>query len=261
MLEAVCEMRETEVYVSTSEGIGMSEQSRSAIALVTGANRGIGKEVARQLAEHGYEVLLSARDEEKARAAARELADSPGGAVRALTLDVSDPDSIEAAAERVQADPGQLDVLVNNAGVGSDFGVSGTAPDFEAIGRALETNFYGAYRLTIALLGLLRQSEHPRIVNVSSGMGGVAEMGGWSPGYRVSKAALNAVTRILSTELKGEGFLVNSACPGFVNTDMGGPMGAKKSVEDGAAGVVWLATLPDDGPTGGFFRDGEPVTF
>jgi NAD(P)-dependent dehydrogenase (short-subunit alcohol dehydrogenase family) len=96
----------------------MSEQSRSAIALVTGANRGIGKEVARQLAEHGYQVLLSARDEEKARAAARELADSPGGAVRALTLDVSDPDSIEAAAERVQADPGQLDVLVNNAGVG-----------------------------------------------------------------------------------------------------------------------------------------------
>jgi NAD(P)-dependent dehydrogenase (short-subunit alcohol dehydrogenase family) len=150
---------------------------------------------------------------------------------------------------------------VNNAGVGSDFGVAGVAPDFDKIATALETNFYGAYRLTIALLGLLRESEHPRIVNVSSGMGGIAEMGGWSPGYRVSKAALNAMTRILSTELKDEGFLVNSACPGFVNTDMGGPMGAKKSVQDGASGVVWLATLADDGPTGGFFRDGQPVAF
>jgi NAD(P)-dependent dehydrogenase (short-subunit alcohol dehydrogenase family) len=239
----------------------MSEQSGNGVALVTGANRGIGREVARQLAERGYEVLLSARDGEKASVAAQELAESTGGVVRPLTLDVADPASIAAAAERVREEPGRLDVLVNNAGVGSDFGVAGVAPDFDAIQRALETNFYGAYRLTIALLELLRASEHPRIVNVSSGMGGVAEMGGWSPGYRVSKAALNAMTRILSTELAGEGFLVNSACPGFVNTDMGGPMGAKKPVEEGAAGIVWLATLPDDGPTGGFFRDGKPITF
>src|SRR5262249_14412356 len=104
-------------------------------------------------------------------------------------------------------------------------------------------------------------SAHPRIVNVSSGMGGVAEMGGWSPGYRLSKAGENAVTRILATELGEAGFLVNSACPGFVNTDMGGPMGATESPEDAAAGIVWLATLPDDGPTGGFFRDGKPVVF
>jgi len=238
----------------------MSEQS-GGVALVTGANRGIGREVARQLAERGYEVLLSARDGEKAAAAAREVAQSTGGSVRPLTLDVADPASIGAAAEGVRADRGRLDVLVNNAGIGSDFGVAGVAPDFDAIQRALETNFYGAYRLTVALLDLLRESAHPRIVNVSSGMGGVAEMGGWSPGYRVSKAALNAMTRILSTELKDEGFLVNSACPGFVNTDMGGPMGATKPVEDGAAGIVWLATLPDDGPTGGFFRDGQPVAF
>jgi NAD(P)-dependent dehydrogenase (short-subunit alcohol dehydrogenase family) len=152
-------------------------------------------------------------------------------------------------------------VLVNNAGIGSDFGVAGADPDFDAIQRALDTNFFGAYRLTISLLPLLRKSSSPRIVSVSSGMGGVAEMGGWSPGYRVSKAALNSMTRILSTELKDEGFLVNSACPGFVATDMGGQFGAKKSVEDGAAGVVWLATLPDDGPTGGFFRDGKPISF
>jgi NAD(P)-dependent dehydrogenase (short-subunit alcohol dehydrogenase family) len=239
----------------------MNEQRNGAVALVTGANRGIGREVARQLAELGHEVLLSARDGEQAGAAAREVAESTGAVVRALTLDVADPPSIAAAADRVRAEPGRLDVLVNNAGIGSDFGVSGLEPDFEAIQRALETNFFGAYRLTVALLGLLRESPHPRIVNVSSGMGGVSEMGGWSPGYRVSKASLNAMTRILSTELKDAGLLVNSACPGFVATDMGAPMGATKPVEDGAAGIVWLATLPDDGPTGGFFRDGKAIAF
>jgi NAD(P)-dependent dehydrogenase (short-subunit alcohol dehydrogenase family) len=239
----------------------MHEQSEGRVALVTGANRGIGREVARQLADRGYVVLLSARDGAKASAAAEELAASTGGVVRPLTLDVADPQSISAAAEAIRSEPGRLDVLVNNAGIGSDFGVAGVDPDFDAIQRALDTNFYGAYRLTVELLDLLRESPHPRIVNVSSGMGGISEMGGWSPGYRVSKAALNAMTRILATELRDAGFLVNSACPGFVNTDMGGPMGATKSVEDGAAGIVWLATLDDDGPTGGFFRDGKPVAF
>jgi NAD(P)-dependent dehydrogenase (short-subunit alcohol dehydrogenase family) len=231
------------------------------VALVTGANRGIGHEVAAQLAGRGYDVILSARDPNAAERAATEVAEQTGARVSALTLDVAHPASIASAAERVTGDPGRLDVLVNNAGVGTDWGVSGTDPDFDAIERALQTNFYGAYRLTVALLELLRASAHPRIVNVSSGMGGVAEMGGWSPGYRVSKAALNAMTRILSTELASEGVLVNSACPGFVATDMGAQFGASKSVEDGAAGIVWLATLPDDGPTGGFFRDGAPVAF
>jgi NAD(P)-dependent dehydrogenase (short-subunit alcohol dehydrogenase family) len=224
-------------------------------ALVSGGNRGIGRETARQLAERGYDVIITARDEDQARAAAGET----GG--RALQLDVSDPASIERAAAAVAEDPGRLDVLVNNAGIGSDFGVAGVEPDFDAIQRALDTNFFGAYRLSIALLPLLRRSEHPRIVNVSSGMGAVGEMGGWSPGYRVSKAALNAMTRILSSELEGEGFKVNSACPGLVATDMGSQFGATKSVEDGASGVVWLATLPDDGPTGGFFRDGRQIAF
>ena len=225
------------------------------IALVTGANRGIGRETARQLAERGYEVIVSARDEAKAR----EAAEAIGG--RPLELDVSDSGSIDRAAAAVADDPGALDVLVNNAGVGTDWGVAGAEPDFDAIQRALDTNFFGAYRLTVALLPLLRQSGHPRVVNVSSGMGGVAEMGGWSPGYRVSKAALNAMTRILSTELEEAGVKVNSACPGFVATDMGSQFGAKKTVEDGASGIVWLATLPDDGPSGGFFRDGKPVAF
>jgi NAD(P)-dependent dehydrogenase (short-subunit alcohol dehydrogenase family) len=239
----------------------MNDKASAGVALVTGANRGIGREVARQLAERGYEVLLSARDADKAKTAAEEVSRQSGGSVRPLELDVSDAASIEQAAAALRDDPGRLDVLVNNAGIGADFGVSGVAPDFEKIATTLQTNFYGAYRLTVALLDLLRASAHPRIVNVSSGMGGVAEMGGWSPGYRVSKAALNAMTRILSTELRDSGFLVNSACPGFVNTDMGGQFGAKKSVQDGAAGIVWLATLPDDGPSGGFFRDGKPVAF
>jgi len=236
-------------------------QPNGSVALVTGANRGIGREVARQLARAGYAVILTARDEAKARGAARELEEQDGLRVLPRQLDVSDPQSIAAAARKISEDPGRLDVLVNNAGVGSDFGVAGADPDFAAIQAALETNFFGAYRLTVALLDLLRASPHPRIVNVSSGMGGVAEMGGWSPGYRVSKAALNAMTRILATELADQGVLVNSACPGFVNTDMGGQFGAKKPVEDGAAGIVWLATLPDDGPTGGFFRDQRPVAF
>jgi NAD(P)-dependent dehydrogenase (short-subunit alcohol dehydrogenase family) len=231
-----------------------------AIALVTGANRGIGRETARQLAAKGLTVILSARDEAKGRAAATELS-AEGGDVRPLVLDVSDSQSVDAAVARMSAEPGQLDVLVNNAGIGSDFGVAGSDPDFGAIQRALDTNFFGAYRLTVGLLPLLRESSSPRIVNISSGMGGIAEMGGWSPGYRVSKAALNAMTRILATELKDEGFLVNSACPGFVNTDMGGQFGATKPASEAAAGIVWLATLPDDGPTGGFFRDGKPTPF
>jgi NAD(P)-dependent dehydrogenase (short-subunit alcohol dehydrogenase family) len=239
----------------------MSATDGAPVALVTGANRGIGREVAGQLAAQGMRVIVTAREEAKARAAAQEIAAKTGAAVTPLALDVADPDSVASASASVHDDPGRLDVLINNAGIGSDFGVSGTEPDFAAVQRALDTNFFGAYRVTVSLLDLLRASPHPRIVNVSSGMGGVAEMGGWSPGYRVSKAAMNAMTRILSTELGGEGVLVNSACPGFVNTDMGGPMGATKPVRDGAAGIVWLATLPDGGPTGGFFRDGRPVAF
>ena len=233
----------------------MSGEGR--VALVTGANRGIGHETARQLAAQGYTVIASARDAAKAEAAVAAIE----GDVRPLELDVSDPASIDAAVQAVKADPGRLDVLVNNAGVGLDWGVSGTDPDFDKIQETFDTNLLGAYRIAIGLLPLLHASEHPRIVNVSSGMGGVTEMGGWSPGYRISKASLNAVTRILSTELADAGVLVNSACPGFVATDMGGQFGATKPVEDGAAGIVWLATLPDDGPSGGFFRDAKQIAF
>ena len=191
---------------------------RVPIALVTGANRGIGRETARQLAERGYDVIVSARDEAKAR----EAAEAVGG--RPLRLDVSDPASIEQAAAALREDPGALDVLVNNAGVGTDWGVAGAEPDFDAIQRALDTNFFGAYRLTVALLPLLRESDHARVVNVSSGMGGIAEMGGWSPGYRVSKAALNAMTRILSAELADAGREGQLGLPGLREHRHGRPV-------------------------------------
>jgi NAD(P)-dependent dehydrogenase (short-subunit alcohol dehydrogenase family) len=225
------------------------------IALVSGANRGIGRETARQLADRDYEVIVSARDEDKARRGRRGRRRPPAPARRVRS-------GLDRACGRVRrGGPRNPRRAGQQRRIGSDFGVSGADPDFDALQRALDTNFFGAYRLTVALLPLLRRSEHARVVNVSSGMGGITEMGGWSPGYRVSKAALNAMTRILSTELEDDGIKVNSACPGFVATDMGSQFGATKPVEDAAAGVVWLATLPDDGPSGGFFRDGRPIAF
>ena len=156
------------------------------VALVSGANRGIGRETARQLARRGYDVIVAARDEAKAS----EAAEAVGG--RPLKLDVSDPASIERAAAVVRKDPGTLDVLVNNAGIGSDFGVAGAKPDFDAIQAALDTNFFGAYRLTIALLPLLRESEHARVVNVSSGMGGGPR---WAGGRLVTASRRRRSTR------------------------------------------------------------------
>jgi NAD(P)-dependent dehydrogenase (short-subunit alcohol dehydrogenase family) len=159
-------------------------------------------------------------------------------------------------AERVHRDPGRLDVLVNNAGVmGQEATNAATAPLDDAH-ATMETNLFGAWRLTQALLPLLRESQSPRIVNVSSGAGQLSEMNGGYPGYRVSKTALNALTRVLSNEERG--ILVNSMCPGWVRTDMGGA-GAPRSVDEGADTAVWLATLSDDGPTGGFFRNREPI--
>jgi NAD(P)-dependent dehydrogenase (short-subunit alcohol dehydrogenase family) len=230
------------------------------VALVPGASSGLGVAFAIALAEAGADVSVCARRADRLEET-RAKVEALGRRCIAISADVSRVEDCNRAVAETVDRLGSVDVLVNNAGVGTDWGTSGADPDFEAVQAALDTNFFGAYRLTVALLPLLRESEHPRVVNVSSGMGGITEMGGWSPGYRVSKAALNAMTRILSTELADAGVLVNSACPGFVNTDMGSLFGAKKPVEDGAAGIVWLATLPDDGPTGGFFRDGKPIRF
>ena len=222
-------------------------------ALVTGANRGIGLEVVRQLGERGHAVYLGARSIDAGRAAARHLS----GEVHAVSLDVNDPASIAATMATIGAADGRLDVLVNNAAIHYDTWQAAVDPDFEVIREALETNVLGAWQTTVAAIPLLRASAHGRVVNVSSGAGALTDMGGGIPAYRVSKVALNALTRMLAAELAPDGVLVNSICPGWVATDMGGPGG--RPVDEGAAGITWAATLEDGGPTGEFFRDGRPV--
>lgn len=216
---------------------------------MSGASRGIGAEVARQLAEdHGFRVFAGARD--------------PGGvdkgdSIVPVRLDVTDQSSIEAARERIESDPGRLDALVNNAGIyGEPTGV--VDYDLDQAHEVIETNVFGPWRLIQAFMPLLRRSDHPRVVNMSSGAGQLSDMDGGRAAYRASKTGLNALTRALASDERGSGVLVNTMCPGWVRTDMGG-RSAPRSVEEGADTAVWLATLPDSGPTGGFFRDRKPI--
>ncbi len=234
----------------------MSTQEERPVAVVTGANRGIGRDVARQLAELGHRVVLGSRDLDRGRRVAAEL-DPSGRTVVACQLDVADDASVAAMAAEVTRTLGRADVLVNNAAIEYDTDARAVTADLERVHSAFETNFFGAWRAAQALLPLLRRSPRPRIVNVSSEGGSLASMGGGTPAYSTSKAALNALTRVLAAELRGDRVLVNAICPGWVATDMGGWGG--RPVAEGAAGIVWAATLPDDGPTGGFFRDGRPL--
>jgi len=229
----------------------MADEAR--VALVTGANRGIGLEVVRRLAATGLEVILGARDETRGREAAAVLA-AEGKNVHPRVADVSDDAVVEDLRAAVVEEFGRLDVLVNNAGIAIDAGRSAIDIDLDLVRETLETNTFGAWRMCRAFVPMMREHGYGRVVNVSSGMGGLTEMGGGSPGYRISKAGLNVITRALDAELRGENVLVNSACPGWVRTDMGGEH-ARVSVAEGADTPVWLATLPDDGPRGGFFRD------
>jgi NAD(P)-dependent dehydrogenase (short-subunit alcohol dehydrogenase family) len=223
------------------------------VAVVTGGNRGIGLEVCRQLAELDFDVVLGSRDEEKGARAANALP----GSVCVRQLDVADQRSVDAAAAWVGERYGRCDALVNNAAIEYDTDARAVTADLDRVHRAFETNLFGAWRTTLALLDLLRASPRGRIVNVSSEGGSLASMGAGTPAYHTSKAALNALTRTLAAELRRDGILVNAICPGWTATDMGGYGG--RPVEEGAASVVWAITLPDDGPTGGFFRDGRPV--
>jgi len=225
------------------------------VALVSGGNRGIGREVARQLAARDYAVVIGSRDLAKGEEVARELGEN----VTARQLDVTDEESIVHCVASIAEDPGRLDVLVNNAGVtGGGWSTSALDVDLDEVRKTLETNLFGAWRLTEEVLPLMRKNRYGRIVNISSGMGQLSDMGGHSPAYRVSKTGLNVLTRMLTAELSDENILVNSVCPGWVRTDMG-TQAARRSVEEGADTPVWLATLPDDGPRGGFFRDREPI--
>lgn len=225
-----------------------------AIALVTGANRGIGKEVCRQLAERGMLVLLTARDLTKAQAACQEIASDN---IRPRQLDVTDEASIQGLRDEIQAQYERLDVLVNNAAIHYDHWQTALKADFNIVSEAIDTNLYGPWRMAKAFAPLLKKSAGPRIVNVSSGSGSLATMGAGPPAYNVSKTGLNALTRMLAAEMAGDGVLVNAVCPGWVATEMGGEGG--RPIANGAAGIVWAATLSDDGPTGGFFRDRQPL--
>lgn len=230
------------------------------IAVVTGAYRGLGLEACRQLGARGYRVLLTARREALGRAAADKLA-GDGHEVYFQVLDVTDEPSRLALRERIETEFGRMEVLVNNAGIfpdpsPGDAAASILAADLDIIRRALETNTLAALRLCQLLIPLM--GGRGRVVNVSSGMGQLSDMNGCCPGYRLSKVALNAVTRILADELGPTHVKINSVCPGWVRTEMGGPS-APLTVEKGAEGIVWAATLPDDGPSGGFFRHGEPI--
>ena len=221
------------------------------VALVTGANRGIGREVVRQLIEHGFRTILSARDEERGRAAADELG------AEFVRLDVADDASVDRCFRTVDERHGRLDVLINNAAIDYDTWQRGVDADLAVVHQAFETNLFGAWRCCLRAVPLMGRNAWGRIVNVSSEGGSLASMGGGTPAYSTSKAALNALTRVLAAELRGSGILVNAVCPGWIATDMGGPGG--QPLEVGAARVVWAVLLGDGGPTGGFFRDGRQL--
>lgn len=224
------------------------------VALVSGANRGIGLEICRQLAARGAVVYLGARDLYAGRLAAKSL-DRAG--VTAVQLDVTDLDSVTAAVDQVGAEQDRLDVLINNAGAHYDTSQSSTGADLDIVEQALDTNVLGPWRLAQACIPLLRASPAPRLVNVSSGSGSFDSIGATAPAYCVSKAALNALTVSLAADLRDSRILVNAVCPGWVATDMGGTGG--RPVTDGAASVLWAVDLPDSGPSGGFYRDGHPL--
>ncbi len=237
----------------------------SGVALVTGGARGIGFEVGRQLAQQGMTVILGARGPKKASAAAEKLAQD-GLDVRAGVLDVTDNESVAELAAWVEGEFGRLDVLVNNAAAFADWTETASGADLESSRQVFDTNLFGPWRVCQVFLPLIRLSQHARIVNISSGGGshgepqfGLAVGGGAAASYGISKAAVNALTSKLAAELEGTGILVNSVDPGLTATAPGMEEMGARPIPEGAASVVWAATLPDNGPTGGFFRDGEPL--
>lgn len=245
--------------------MNMKEQGQPPVVLVTGASRGIGFEVCRQLAKAGMSVILTARDLAKAEAAVQQLA-AEGLTLLPATLDVTQDESVQALASVIEQQFRRLDVLVNNAAAYVDWSERATTAPLKASHMVFETNVYGAWRTIQILLPLLRKSQHGRIVNVSSGAGshgdqqfGLTTNHGSVASYGISKAALNALTAKVAAELAGSNILVNAVCPGLTATAPGMEAMGASPVEKGAASVVWGVTLPDNGPTGGFFRYGEPL--
>lgn len=228
------------------------------IALVTGANRGLGKETARQLAEKGCRVILTSRSE-----SGREVAEAfreQGLDVIYHQLDVVDGQSIAELAEYVKENCDRIDVLINNAGIHYDTFQNTLNADFAIVEEALRVNALGPWRVSKALIPLLKKSKASCIVNVSSSSGSFADSWPGTPAYSMSKTALNMLTVKMAADLEGTNVKVNSVCPGWVRTAMGGPE-APRDVTEGANSIIWAALLPEDGPSGGFFRDGERISW
>jgi NAD(P)-dependent dehydrogenase (short-subunit alcohol dehydrogenase family) len=234
----------------------MAEQR---IALVTGGNRGIGLELCRQLGQQRVRVILGSRDLAKGIAAASELK-ANDLTVEARQLDVASVQSIRECMNWMRRDVGRLDILINNAGIMVEDDDADPLEELEIVRDTMQTNVYGPLLLSRLAIPIMKTRRYGRIVNLSSGMGSLSEMGAGYVAYRLSKAGINVVTRVLAAETEGMGILVNSVDPGWARTTMGG-RGATRSVEKGAETPLWLATLPDDGPTGGFFRDRRAIAW
>jgi NAD(P)-dependent dehydrogenase (short-subunit alcohol dehydrogenase family) len=224
------------------------------VALVTGGNRGVGREVCRQLALLGFAVVLGSRDLRRGELAAKEL-DPEGNRIVPRQLEVDNSVSVASMAEWVKNRFGRTDVLVNNASTMYDRWATASNADLGTVAEAIDVNLFGPWRVIHALLPMLRSSTRPRIVNVSSEGGSISVMTGGSPAYSVSKAALNALTRLLAAELARDGILVNAVCPGWPASESH-PDG--RSITQAAASVIWAVTIPNGGPTGTLTRDGQP---
>ena len=224
------------------------------IALVTGAYRGLGLETGKQLLSKGHLVIFTGRNLAKVNAAITDL----GANARAQELDVNSTESVAAVKGWVEQEFGRLDILVNNAGINYDTWHNAENANLEEVQQTIDTNLMGAWRMAQAFIPMMRKQRHGRIVNVSSGAGALNGMGGGTPGYSASKAAMNVLTIKLAADLAGTDILINSVCPGWVRTEMGGPS-APRSVEEGASGITWLAELPKGGPSGKFFRDHKEI--
>lgn len=228
--------------------------SKGKIALVTGGNRGIGKEIARQLAAKGFRVILTARDPKVGAKAASSIE----GDVGFLALDVADDESIAQAAKSFGKESDRLDVLVNNAGIYPDEGIDILTATRELLTQIFQTNTFGAIRVTQAFLPFLIRADHPRIINLSSGYGEIDGLSSGVPSYCLSKLTLNGATIMFDQALRSRGIAVNSVCPGWVRTDMGGP-NASLSVEEGADTTVWLASEAPHSFSGKFFRNRRQI--
>lgn len=229
------------------------------VALITGANRGIGKEVARQLGKLGFRVILGVRSLKKAERTLAELEEEELIAFP-VELKVDELASVQQAVANILDEHQRIDVLVNNAGVYPEPGVELEKTDPQQFLQAQMVNLCGPYFVIHSVLPAMRRQGIGRIVNVSSGYGANHNMDSGTAAYKVSKLALNGMTRVLADELQGTNIKVNAVCPGWVRTDMGGP-DADRSVEEAAHGIVWAATLGEKGPSGGFFRDGNEIAF